>query len=438
MRRLLLSALLCALCAATLPHEASAQAKRPSKALYIYPRVGMSWYTGDFDATPLIHFWDEGGQLPWIGGLELGYDVNPHVGFGVGYDLGNFPTIQGVKPVGTNYRKRHIVTALVRWTPGGINAKHSPYFEIGAMVNNGQERNRTPPIYNPGDIRPAYGPLLGVGFDIAVSGRASLMLGGHLGAQFSDSRTDQSDEFFNGVRTSAPKAAGPFDLLGGFGLGLKYHFKDAFSPVDVMAVDGPSSLECGQTGTFTATVADGATMPVEYRWDFGDGGTGEGLVATHSFTRPGTYTVTFSGSNSGSMDSASTTVTCTPPPVPASRDGGQRHAEPGHGGPAGDVHLLRPWRRPGELQLELRRRLDGHRRQPDPRLRTSGHLYGHVYREQCARQRHAHGARHGTGCHTSAGDVLGERAQLGLLRRQLLDAHRDRTPGAARKHRRTP
>jgi surface-anchored protein len=110
---------------------------------------------------------------------------------------------------------------------------------------------------------------------------------------------------------------GPFDLLGGFGIGLKYHFKEAFTPVDVIAVDGPSSLECGQTGTFTATVNEGATQPVEYRWDFGDGSTGSGLVATHAFSRPGTYTVTFTASNDGSMDSASTTVTCTPPPVPA-------------------------------------------------------------------------------------------------------------------------
>ncbi len=328
-KKVVLGALLLTMAAPALAQEI----KRPSKTFYVYPHVGLSTYIGDRDHKPFIHYWDIPGKLPILGGLEVGYEATPHIGYGIGLELGNFPTIWGDTKAESkgNYTNRWIGTALLRWTPGGMYAKRSPYFEIGAMVNNGQEINRSGSTTNGGDIRLAYGPMVGVGFDIAVSRRASLMLGGHLGAQFSDSRTD-ADDFPAGRGnaacphpdvpgvTPASKCyqwGGPFDLLGGFGLGLKYHFKDAFSPVDVMAVDGPSSLECGQTGTFTATVADGATMPVEYRWDFGDGGTGEGLVATHSFTRPGTYTVTFSGSNSGSMDSASTTVTCTPPPVPA-------------------------------------------------------------------------------------------------------------------------
>ncbi len=129
---------------------------------------------------------------------------------------------------------------------------------------------------------------------------------------FPDDNTDASD------RPNSPDKFGDFDLLGGFGVGVKYNFRPAFTPVMVMAIDGPSTLETNQTGTFTATTNDmAASKPVEYRWDFGDGSTAMGMTATHAYSRAGTYTVTFTASNSGSMDSKSMSVTVTNPPVPA-------------------------------------------------------------------------------------------------------------------------
>ena len=106
--------------------------------------------------------------------------------------------------------------------------------------------------------------------------------------------------------------------MSNLSFGLKFNNKKAFTAVDVLSIDGPSTLQVGQSGTYEAMVNMDATQPVEYRWDFGDGNMGTGLVATHSYDRAGTYTVTFTASNGRSMDSESMTTTVVAPPVAAS------------------------------------------------------------------------------------------------------------------------
>lgn len=83
-------------------------------------------------------------------------------------------------------------------------------------------------------------------------------------------------------------------------------------PVQVLTVDGPSELQVGQTGAFTATISDDSTPPVKLVWDFGDNTGGDGLTATHSYTNPGTYTVKFTATNAGGEDSKTTMVTVRP------------------------------------------------------------------------------------------------------------------------------
>jgi outer membrane protein OmpA-like peptidoglycan-associated protein len=68
-----------------------------------------------------------------------------------------------------------------------------------------------------------------------------------------------------------------------------------------------------EPGTFTATINDDATRPVELEWNFGDGSTAPGLTATHSYTRAGSYTVTFTASNRGSSDTAQCNVSVIGP-----------------------------------------------------------------------------------------------------------------------------
>jgi PKD repeat protein len=68
--------------------------------------------------------------------------------------------------------------------------------------------------------------------------------------------------------------------------------------------DGPTAL--GQTTMFTATITAGTN--VIYSWDFGDGESGSGAVASHLYDAPGDYTVLVTATNSVSDLPAEITV----------------------------------------------------------------------------------------------------------------------------------
>ena len=74
---------------------------------------------------------------------------------------------------------------------------------------------------------------------------------------------------------------------------------------------GPYSATTGQVMTFSGTVsgiASGATA--QYGWSFGDGTSGSGQTVSHTYTNPGTYTVSFGVvTSTGQQSTASTTVT---------------------------------------------------------------------------------------------------------------------------------
>ena len=62
---------------------------------------------------------------------------------------------------------------------------------------------------------------------------------------------------------------------------------------------------------FSASVSAGTG--VSYAWDFGDGGLGSGAVVEHTFTTPGTYTVTVTAANNSSSAITSTLVSVLEP-----------------------------------------------------------------------------------------------------------------------------
>ena len=64
--------------------------------------------------------------------------------------------------------------------------------------------------------------------------------------------------------------------------------------------------------TSTSTVVDGAGT-VTYLWNFGDGSTGEGASATHSYAEPGDYTVSLVVQSSDDLDATTQTVTVRDP-----------------------------------------------------------------------------------------------------------------------------
>lgn len=83
-------------------------------------------------------------------------------------------------------------------------------------------------------------------------------------------------------------------------------------------MNAPQSLQTNETGTFEASINEDADEPLTYTWDFGDGSSGSGLLATHSYNRSGTYTVTFTASNEGGTVTDQAEVSVTRPPQPAS------------------------------------------------------------------------------------------------------------------------
>ena len=86
----------------------------------------------------------------------------------------------------------------------------------------------------------------------------------------------------------------------------------------LVALDGPTSVQVGESATYAATVnEEEADRPLSYQWRFGDGNIGSGLTASHTYSEPGTYTVSFTASNDVGEASESLTVEVTSLPQPA-------------------------------------------------------------------------------------------------------------------------
>lgn len=99
------------------------------------------------------------------------------------------------------------------------------------------------------------------------------------------------------------------------------------NPFNVMvydreAVPDPSFVAAPMNGTapLTVTFTDtSSNMPTNWHWSFGDGATGTGPKVSHTYTEPGTYSITLRVSNpAGSyMKTWSNRITVTTPPIAA-------------------------------------------------------------------------------------------------------------------------
>jgi len=82
----------------------------------------------------------------------------------------------------------------------------------------------------------------------------------------------------------------------------------------------PASPGLWQVTTFDAstTTDEGVACPnCTYNWDFGDGSTGSGVTATHSFSTGGTFNVTLTGRDArGGIGTTARTITVSAPGVP--------------------------------------------------------------------------------------------------------------------------
>ncbi len=80
-------------------------------------------------------------------------------------------------------------------------------------------------------------------------------------------------------------------------------------PIDaeIIAINlNPSDPIIDESISFTADIR--GTVPVTYAWDFGDGTTGTGARAAHTYREPGEYIVSLTCANCGGSDSRSITI----------------------------------------------------------------------------------------------------------------------------------
>ena len=282
-------------CALLTVQSVSAQLGRPSNSLFVRPSFGFVNYLGDNNNNLL--------ELGVKGQLEVGYQISPALGISALYNYGEYtevlrPDVNTGLDRSTGNTRLSNAQVLVRYTLGAQLWEVAPYIHGGAGVAFGGDQ--------PAD-EPGWGPVFGAGLDIMISPNVSFFFEGTSNFSLPDDAIDGPDR---GLFAD-------HDLLMRYSLGLNISFGGTrnrrFVPVEINRINAPTTLEVDEVGTFEARGNMGrASEPVSYQWDFGDGEVSPVLNATHSFSRPGTYTVTFQMDNDESSDFETHTVIVTP------------------------------------------------------------------------------------------------------------------------------
>lgn len=92
----------------------------------------------------------------------------------------------------------------------------------------------------------------------------------------------------------------------------------------VAVISAPSQAIVAQVVTFNGSNSTGQNQIVDYRWNFGDGGTASAVTVDHAYTSAGVYNVTLTVTDSAGLSDTSTmqiqvsaaTPTPTPSPTP--------------------------------------------------------------------------------------------------------------------------
>ena len=277
--------------------DAASQILRTQRAIYLRPQFGFVNYIGDnnIDMT----------AIGFMGQLEVGYQITHQLALAAAYNYGDYT--ENLRPdasrnlprTGSNSQLSH-AQALVRFLFGQATSSLSPYIHVGLGVAFGGD--------HPDDTA-GWGAIGGVGLDVWLNRNMSFFVEASTQFTYPDDAVDGPDR---GLFAD-------HDLLNRFGIGIQFTFKKPdFIPVEIYNLRAPSSLMVDQVGTFVAdaNISD-ASDPVEFSWDFGDGTTSPLREASHSFSEPGTYSVTFDARNDGSSDSQSRTVIVLERPQPA-------------------------------------------------------------------------------------------------------------------------
>lgn len=286
--------------------DAEAQSKRSGDTVYIKLGTGLASYSLDADDVadiPQAEQFDLDDELPLTFFGELGYQFSPSFGVGLGYQYGEYVLVNEGLPVqGTtrNQVEMHLAQLLGQYTIQAEEWTVAPYIQGGVNLafSNLSFLGETP--------RTTFGPTAGVGLDVAVSDRLSLFVEGKLNFRFTDEPEDGvSDRWGSEAMRALP------------GAGLKFNFRSAQNPVEVVQLIVPDELETNEEGVFEARVNEDADEPLDFQWDYGDGTTDAGLMASKSYMEEGTYEVTFTVEGPHNVASETAEVTVVPAPVPA-------------------------------------------------------------------------------------------------------------------------
>ena len=307
-RRILSSLVAVIVVFATLAGTADAQSRfRADKTVYIKARVGQGFYMGTRDGNVDSSLNDYFSDADLMFGGELGLQLNSAFGLGLSVNssdylkLGDETIVPSVDPAGISGRRTSV---HLQGTLRALDKKRiSPYLMLGVGATFGSVND---------DIgsKTGFGPIVGGGIDFAITDQFGFFVETASSYVFADDAVDGRDD---PESSATDERTGSYDVLAYGAAGLRFNFSKPFRPVMVVTATGPSELLTNEDGTFEASINADATQPVTYTWDFGDGTTASGLVATHNYAEEGTYTATFTARNKRSSDSRTMTVNAVRP-----------------------------------------------------------------------------------------------------------------------------
>ena len=238
---------------------------RTESEVFIKPKVGLSSYLGDNEKSPL-NFNGDAFRVatPWYLGLEAGYQMSVPFSISLGLAIGNYPVItqfpargRADEGVAEDPSIRTSIQAIGRYMWADRRTKVAPYVNFGLGASFGTVTQNSPPNFSDTESGVGFGPVLGVGLDIALNPRTSLFFELNTGMHFGDTALDGDDT--NGM--------GPMDMLSGLGLGLKFT-PGAGTPPAIYGLTCPTGeVMTGTEVSFAAsTNSDEAAGPLEMRW----------------------------------------------------------------------------------------------------------------------------------------------------------------------------
>ena len=292
-----------------LSSAASAQVIRPSESLYAQLRGGVTLYSGDLEE-------DTFGEPGVAAGLEVGYLFTPTLSLGLGFMYHDLPIREGIgfdegepftlEQSGLAYQ----LQGLFRYSP--LAGRVTPFVEAGGALVFGQGTEAGRNNGSADDDVLGYGPLGGLGVDFALTPQLGIALGVQSTFVFPDVALDNADPGSFGDDTDDAD----YDVLTTIHGGLRYAFRAPYTPVEIVRLDCPAEMTEGESAPFTLVTNAEATPPISVAWDWGDGSTGAGMTASHTYRAQGTYTVTATaiGDYNEVMDTC--VVTVVEPPIP--------------------------------------------------------------------------------------------------------------------------